>query len=541
MRTILIVDDERIIADGLQQVVEQIFQDELEVLNAYSATQALEVFTARRIDILLTDIQMPGTSGVELMKAVKERWPWCQVIFLTGYMVFDHVYTATQYEDVRYLLKAEGYDKILATIREVLNQITHSELTEETRKRAEQLEKENISLQRDRLLGDLLVGDLILTDIEDDSIIELGFDLDINKVVALMLFRIDLPDYEAPRVITQRNMAFLRSLTEEYLIRFLHIETHIDRYGNLAILYQPRSGFSETDCNTQVTETLDVILEKVKMNLGFTASVITGTQFFRFAELHPRYLELHYCLNYVNFDAGERVLRYPFGLHNTDGAAAVQGNMKSSGYLFQLEQFLVMGDEEEFNKTLHRVLELYSSEQTAGYCLVSAYYRISLMLLDHMSMQKGGSANALALLSDMERTVSWREAGVFLQNLSGKAFAMAGSDYRSESQGIIGQVVEHIASNIGSPSEITLSSLSEKVFLSPSYLSRMFRTETGVRLSEYISRQRMEVAKNLLTDPNKRINDVAQELGFDIPSNFTRFFKKHSGVTPLDYQRIINE
>src|SRR5699024_10185390 len=117
MYRLLIVDDEELITDGLYDVFSRLMPDDLDVYKAYSGKEALEWMARTRIDIILTDISMPGLSGLDLIEEVQELWPHCKVVFLTGYDHFDYVYQAIQMNNVKYLLKTEGYDKIVATIK----------------------------------------------------------------------------------------------------------------------------------------------------------------------------------------------------------------------------------------------------------------------------------------------------------------------------------------------------------------------------------------------------------------------------------------
>src|SRR5690625_1581908 len=132
MYRILIVDDEQLITDALYDVIRQLMPDELDVYKAYSGKEALEWMNRTRIDIILTDISMPGISGLELVEQVQELWPRCKVIFLTGYDYFDYVYQAIQMKDVRYLLKTEGYDKVIETVKELIAELKNDTLEDQT-------------------------------------------------------------------------------------------------------------------------------------------------------------------------------------------------------------------------------------------------------------------------------------------------------------------------------------------------------------------------------------------------------------------------
>lgn len=539
MRTIVIVDDERIIADGLLQIIENHFVDELDAVNAYSAKQALEIFKSRRVDILLTDIQMPDQSGMELMKAVKERWSWCQVIFLTGYMVFDHVYAANQ-GNIRYLLKSEGFDKIIDTIQESIDSLTHHELTSKTIERAGYLEKENLALQRDRILGEVINGDRVMTAYEMKQYRDYGFKLKFEAQTGLMMFRIDPPRHDIHKGITQRYMAYLRSLVEEHLEGILSFEAHEDRFGNLIIVYQQLSDDTRENYEFHVIGILEVIQEQVRQNLSFTVSIIKGADSFRFTDLHYNYLDMHYCFNYTNSGGIEKVIHHRFSAKDVNQSFRSTVSIQTTAYLYQLEQHLGLGDRLAFIDSLHEIYKLHESEKSTGYGMLRAYYRISLMLIDQIGDSESGEIMAIGLLSEMRRAASWSEVKRFLDKLTERVFEQVEGNFSKDARSVVEQVTEQVVKNLGDPSEITLTKLAERVFLSPAYLSRLFHTETGLKLSEYISLQRIESAKHLLSDPNKRIHDVAADLGFDIPSNFTRFFKKHNGMTPHEYQKNVN-
>ena len=83
---------------------------------------------------------------------------------------------------------------------------------------------------------------------------------------------------------------------------------------------------------------------------------------------------------------------------------------------------------------------------------------------------------------------------------------------------------------------ITLEDMARKVYLSPSYFSRIFKKETGISFSSYLNRVRIEHSKELLRHQNLRLTDIALLSGFEDQSYFTKVFKKVTGTTPLHYR-----
>ena len=96
MYKLLIVDDEHYITDGLYRTFSSLSEFSLEIYRAYCAKQALDYFTRYRMDIIITDINMPIMNGLEMIAEIKNRWPDCRTIILSGYNDFEYAKTAEE-------------------------------------------------------------------------------------------------------------------------------------------------------------------------------------------------------------------------------------------------------------------------------------------------------------------------------------------------------------------------------------------------------------------------------------------------------------
>ncbi len=96
-------------------------------------------------------------------------------------------------------------------------------------------------------------------------------------------------------------------------------------------------------------------------------------------------------------------------------------------------------------------------------------------------------------------------------------------------------VINHINLNVAEPH--TLKSLAAICHISPSYLSALFKQETGSTLIDYINTQRVKRAAHLLASTNRSIADIAEEMGILDVNYFAKVFKRIYGVTPTRYRR----
>ena len=84
--------------------------------------------------------------------------------------------------------------------------------------------------------------------------------------------------------------------------------------------------------------------------------------------------------------------------------------------------------------------------------------------------------------------------------------------------------------------KVSMRQAAEHVHLSAYYFCKMFKKTTGMTFTEYVSRMRVEKAKNLLLNPNKWIHEVAYDAGFQSIPHFNRVFKKYTGVSPTEHR-----
>lgn len=544
MYRLLIVDDEEIITDGLYDAFSGLIPDKLDVYKVYSATAALDWLSRTRIDIVLTDIRMPGMSGLEMSEQIREFWPRSKIVFLTGYSEFDYAYKALQIPGTRYLLKTEGFDKIIETVKEVLQEIEQgnklSELLEQSR---EQRDTAEMAAQGDYLRHLLQDSGAWCADAHrlgmDFS--KLGICLDAESPVMLVLGRLAYP--EGSSYMEQRELLDAsRVIWNSYLEQKACYAWMSDRHGDLLWLLQPRDYAAEAvlwaggHFPRYLEGTLELIQDACRQTLDLPVAFTVSGAACAWTELSGQYGRLH-RLQQVKIGEGIPMVQIDrAGRPEADSIR--EAGVRLHQRVENLAAHLDAGRQERFAETLEEIRDGIHTGMSVEEA-TELYYTVALVLLSHMNRYElYNLVHEYGKLMRLDEHTSLKEGIYYLEHAAAGLFERRSSAEKARSSEVIGRICDYIHSHLGE--DLSLVRLAELHYFNPSYLSRFFKQEKGINLSEYIDQCRAAKAKELLGNEALKIRDVALHVGYEAHHSFTRFFKKNTGMTPQEYRESIH-
>ncbi len=558
MYRVLIVDDEPWIADGLFDEFQSISTFELDVYKAYSGRLALELLAKTRMDVVVTDIRMPGIDGMQLLEKIHYNWPECKVIFLTGYREFDYAYTALQHKGVSYILKTEGFDRVIGAVENTVREIEESLETRELIEKANrQINTISLLLQKD-YLASLLHGEELLCSSDQSVLEQLGIGLKADSHILMLMGRIDHLPKKLSYAEKTKLFYMLQMIVGQYLsprARYVHLT---DEYQNLLWLIQPVELFQPVkagECTPEecwgstvvfVKGTLEMIQNVCRETLQLTVSFALDTETAPWKSLTEKYHSLKLLMNY-RIGSGNEMLITEKNMERDEGAAAIRNkNLLESlkpNRLEALEAALERGEREEFRKSFEEITEVMKKIPSMHYSpALEIYYSLSLLLMSYINRwkldEKIAFKTGLYKLLRADEHASWEEAVGYLEQLSGIIFDIQLGEQEKRAVNIIAQIKEYINNHL--QEDLSLVRLSDLVYFNPNYLSHLFKQQAGINLSEYIQETRIRKAKFLLEKPEIKVNDIASAVGYGSATNFIRFFKKITGITPQKYRESIN-
>lgn len=178
---LLIADDENLELKVLEKTIKKFFLNELEIFMASNGKQAALISTETEINIALLDIEMPGMNGIELAKLLREKNPYCIIIFITAYDRFDYAIEAMHIKAFDYLLKPWKEEKLTGLISEAIVNIKELSLENSANENLQESQKSAIkkyikeNYKRDISAGDV-AGILGYSDVYFSKIFKQLFD-----------------------------------------------------------------------------------------------------------------------------------------------------------------------------------------------------------------------------------------------------------------------------------------------------------------------------------------------------------------------------
>lgn len=542
MYRLLIVDDEEIITDGLFEVFSRFRPEQLDVCKAYSSKEALDWMLRTRIDIVLTDIAMPGMNGLELVEQVQVYWPRCKIVFLTGHSHFDYAYRAFQMPNVRYLLKTEGYGKVTEVIGEVIDEIDRSNQVSRLLQQSKEQAFAYELLAQGEYMRHLLQDSPMLCADQNAMISEFGklnIALDSTTCVYMVLGRLSYPIGKAYSEKSE-ILAAIRATWEYHLSEQMHSLSIVDKRGDVVWFLQPSTtyvmGKSINDWLKYLEGTLEQVQEACLASLHVTIGFTIASECCPWESITPTYERLRKLQQFKIGDGNLLVLQdHPAHYHEQSGYEGEAPYQTAEKMAMHLEA----GRDEEFLRSLKElsksVLHMSGNVQR----MIETYYSIAVLLYSYASrLGLHDQIDHTGKLMRLDDHLSMEEAFQYLEQTAEAIFHHKKKDERDRATQVIERICQYIEQHLSE--DLSLVRLAEIHYFNPSYLSYFFKQELGINVSEYIDKCRLRKAKELLSDNSLKIWEVGEAVGYTAAHSFTRFFKRHTGLTPKQYRDTLS-
>ena len=222
------------------------------------------------------------------------------------------------------------------------------------------------------------------------------------------------------------------------------------------------------------------------------------------------------------------------GQEREDAQDGGENGTDENRQLLQIKRALGNRDGAALQEALDSLFAKYRSRQNQSQIYVKFIFSNLLTTLYPFLNEMDGEKKTLdAMISDLYLQPDISEIVRMVQELASRIIGgfSSGPSIRRE----ILEVIDYIGANYGK--ELSVERLASIVFLTPDYLSRLFKKSMGKSISQYIRQFRMEKARELLTGTNRKVIDIGEAVGYPNYSYFCQSFREYFGTSPERYRQ----
>ncbi len=533
MYRLLIVDDEQIIVDGLAEILEAAELPLKEIKRAYTAKEAIEAFEKSPFDIVLADIKMPRTDGLTMAGILREISSSVKIVFLSGYSDFDYARQAVKIGAYDYLLKPVDDDIVIETIKKV------TDVLEEEYNRLIEFDRAKVQLSKTKnlLKSDFFVKlfDNIIKPHEltlEENFDYFGIEFDNKKpVTACVLFRIDEYSEQFEEDDETLVQFAVTNIINEILEDNCYIESFQADKSIAVLIIQNKEEITADIVQYLLQRKLEEAQDTIYRSLGVVVSI----------ELYREDISWESFSDTLNMLVMNMKLHYAKGmLLVNDTNEILRNNPEDSGLLKKIIEAIDSRDAEAFEKYFDSIVEkIQTSSGNAVSVLCSSFISISSHLLTQAykyNFTNLFSGEDIERMTNLYKHKNLDEMRSFLVDMLRQLITMTDHYLADPADTAIEQVKAYISDHM--EEDLSLNVLAAKVYMNPSYLSRIFSQKTHEQLVNYIRRQKVEHASVLLMNNDLKIYEISQKLGFENPNYFAKVFRKISGISPQEFRTL---
>lgn len=517
MLKVILIDDEAVILLGLKKLIDWRSLGYTIVGEAMDGSEGLQLIQEKKPDIVISDIAMPGVSGIEMLKQISGSNMDIKTIFLSGYQEFSYAKEALRYGAVDYLLKPVSQADLTKVLETVARQLQVERSYHMLRKKDSQAELRFQKMQQgDR---DNTVSDMLET-------MENGQNEDGGTCAALRI-------YFKNSFSIEENKNLMRFEVYEFIQEYLRKQGYgsiIKKNVAACYIFLPGEN-NRVTIKKQLDDLTDSIqkIYAVDIIIGVGAWAEHSGKMIYLYKTAKFTLELYYFMEkkYIDYDA------------------------VSKEYNHSLE---------EYQEKVKRLQDRLPCEYNADDIIDEILECVKLLGTIHFGNKYTVMNGSVLLAADIFSTLlecglidesAREEQAVFLEEIRKKqTLSLLISlflDYYSqmflkirllgrhrESAEIVRvkhYIKEHFKENI------SLSEIAEYVGMNTSYMSAFFKKETGKNFKTYLTEVRMKEAVKLLNTTNMKSYEIADAVGYRDAKQFRENFKELYGISPQQYKK----
>lgn len=529
---VLIVDDEPRHRKSLGELIHKL--KGYDILESKNGIEALDIIRAQKVDCLITDIQMPYTSGLELLKAISEEGYSIPAVVISAYSQFEYAQEAIRYGVVDYLVKPVNSEKITQALAKVEQIVEKNRQSSQRYSSIESRLNKTIDIYMNSQMCKLIrhsLSDAELAEMRELIPHEQYFFMVTFSFAEASNAKIRLSSDEINELILN-----LKYWIKDALREMGHCLTFMDNEVSQLICTVCASDMPFTMGAQEINSLFQQFTDKITTNYFIDLAIgYSGLHEHLFENASTAYEEallahdLHFYFGY-NLPLAynpKKMSSEPMNISKHIDIKGIAACITSNNIEKSVEMIKAMFSKSIF-PTLPRPQE-FRSELTNVFITIC-----NITLLPFKETEYSVLANRIRMQLGGAKT--YNDAYRISQELINEISSVLSGTKSSKNEAIIKLAQDYICTHYSEP--ITLETCAEALYFNSNYFCMFFKKNLGVNFSDYLQNFRVEKAKGLLVTTNDKVYEIASSCGFRNVKYFNRIFKKHVNMTPEEYRKF---
>ena len=527
MLKVVIADDEERICQLIRALVDWGAMG-MEISGvAHNGLEASELVKNTRPHILITDIRMPGKSGLELIEEVKKAVPDLEIVIISGYAHFEYAKNAIRFGVGDYLLKPVDKTELNMTLEKLKEKVVGRLNTEENTIRLLQKSQEDVNR-----LQKILIEHLIEKKEEALSfeILQNEYGLSVKPGLC-QTFMIKVDDH-----MTEYNQASLDVVMDKVVnlldgsIRPRCTEFLIGKKHSVCagvINYEPKK---QDEIRRVLKDCLNQLLIRREVFGSLHFSMALNTPVKKPEQIPESMKETSLILQERLVKGTGRLLeRLP-------EASFLEEKNFQEKYLREIRHAIDVMSLEEADRIVEQMQsDVAEIKDVHGFEILELIRTCGNLFLSQMDVRNRSEAEE-NFYEMCEQCPSAERLFGELKRMQNTYIGKLKQKHEDNAERPIRQAKQYIKKHFSE--QITLEEVSSVVGLSPDYFSVQFKKAEGEGFAKYLINVRMEQAKILLRETNYSVSEICRRVGYNDLKHFTHTFEKASGVKPAVFRKL---
>ncbi|MFD2329371.1 response regulator [Cohnella sp. GCM10020058] len=519
---IVLVDDEKGIVAGLQKMLGR-YVPECQVIGvAYNGAEGCELIRKLHPDIAITDIRMPQSDGLDMIKKLTEAGSPTKFILLSGYADFEYARQAMQLGVRFYINKPVEEEELRDCVRQVMASIRADR---DKLREVDALKQEVHHRNQESAMRDLFEIGADHADLAEELLRLAGLPADPTRFVCVLM-EFD----ESVERVKETGLEPVYRHIEQALAQYKGVYRFRYSGAQFAVLAAHDKEIDYSDLVGSVRQLREALGRELQ--LRFAAGI--GTMHRRASGISESFEEARHALGYKVIKGADAVIPYP-DIRMDEKRLQIDAER-----IAELSADIDNLDEAGCAGIIHEIFrEMETAPGMSPADLRLQCVNLLLSSVRTMSVEQLRQSDFLGRhILSLEEISKFKTIACFeewtVQAI--KALIAFKREHRMpQKKDLIAEIKAYVTANFDQP--ISLAELSSRFYISPIYLSQIFKQKTGETYVSFLAKVRIGKAKELLERTDLKVYEICQRVGYSDTQYFARLFEKWTGLKPTEYRK----